>query len=218
MWGRRSHRWRAAGHSEKHPHGCGEDPIKFTIDHGAPETPPRVWGRLTGNKTPFRYTGNTPTGVGKTHKVFAYNKLIWKHPHGCGEDKYIAKKQSIQIETPPRVWGRPVPAPRPFLGSRNTPTGVGKTMSKISRERRHWKHPHGCGEDLQCRTLALGSMETPPRVWGRQLINNEKSDAHRNTPTGVGKTVKLFSCNLPSEKHPHGCGEDSPPGDAAEWR
>ena len=31
---------------------------------------------------------------------------------------------------------------------RNTPTGVGKTASRLSQERVIQKHPHGRGEDL----------------------------------------------------------------------
>ena len=54
-----------------------------------------------------RLHGNTPTGVGKT---------------------YVAELRKLgYLETPPRAWGRPQPAPAPVSDDGNTPTGVGKT-------------------------------------------------------------------------------------------
>ena len=70
-----------------------------------------------------------------------------KHPHGCGEDLIGGQGADIEIETPPRVWGR-----REYLEGLdyllgNTPTGVGKTVDAGLRVTAGWKHPHGCGED-----------------------------------------------------------------------
>ena len=52
------------------------------------------------------------------------------------------------------------------------------------------------------------SAETPPRAWGRQGACKKGRPRRRNTPTGVGKTAKAQTARLPSQKHPHGRGED----------
>ena len=54
---------------------------------------------------------------------------------------------SLDIETPPRVWGRPCKAQTAYADQRNTPTGVGKTRVCFRRALAVRKHPHGCGED-----------------------------------------------------------------------
>ena len=51
---------------QKHPHGCGEDAAKLTVEQVAEETPPRVWGRLNDGWALLVTARNTPTGVGKT--------------------------------------------------------------------------------------------------------------------------------------------------------
>ena len=112
--------------------------------------------------------------------------------------------------------------------SRNTPTGVGKTLLNRKKNTRRKKHPHRCGEDGCACIEALTPLETPPQVWGRPL-NRYYSDNScetppqvwgrrvrvlrpknitGNTPTGVGKTLLLTEPRDPRWKHPHRCGED----------
>ena len=54
----------------KHPHGRGEDVTVLLPFVTVTETPPRAWGRLTATHTAKPFTGNTPTGVGKTYFTF----------------------------------------------------------------------------------------------------------------------------------------------------
>ena len=72
--------------SRKHPHGRGEDKKTACSLKACGETPPRAWGRLPEDQQNASNSGNTPTGVGKTHAhgfVLAHGR---KHPHGRGED------------------------------------------------------------------------------------------------------------------------------------
>ena len=92
---------------------------------------------------------------------------------------------------------------------RNTPTGVGKTFLRIHHPRRQPKHPHGCGEDGGGLRAGGPGTETPPRVWGRRRQATMTPLAIRNTPTGVGKTVRADGTRTDNRKHPHGCGEDT---------
>ena len=73
----------------KHPHGRGEDGYVSRETSWKMETPPRAWGRPRKELTTGKYSGNTPTGVGKTavHAPCAWRRE--KHPHGRGEDCMI---------------------------------------------------------------------------------------------------------------------------------
>ncbi len=91
----------------------------------------------------------------------------------------------------------------------NTPTGVGKTPKEHTSGTPAEKHPHGRGEDRAAGRVMNWLLETPPRAWGRRDIATQKGISHRNTPTGVGKTVQWQSSMMLKWKHPHGRGEDS---------
>ena len=115
----------------------------------------------------------------------------------------------LDTETPPRAWGRLAGVPQlPGRGG-NTPTGVGKTSSPVSRWRKCQKHPHGRGEDRRAETEPTGKSETPPRAWGRQQPFRKFQKYDRNTPTGVGKTKSADPRSPGYGKHPHGRGEDA---------
>ena len=53
-----------------------------------------------------------------------------------------------------------------------------------------------------------GRIETPPRAWGRLLLDQLEMEQGGNTPTSVGKTRLVISCCLVLWKHPHERGED----------
>ena len=116
-----------AASMEKHPHGRGED-VAAEILHGKHvETPPRAWGRRDVGDDLHKISGNTPTGVGKTHRRPLPLLFDKKHPHGRGEDQIHAIETFQYFETPPRAWGRRTVGGSLISGVGNTPTGVGKT-------------------------------------------------------------------------------------------
>ncbi len=151
----------------EHPHGRGEDRRWIPSRKSHSETPPRAWGRPLHGKYPPGKTGNTPTGVGKTHQGQPGAERRKKHPHGRGEDADQPDIAGQQEETPPRAWGRRAPGRSTSLLSRNTPTGVGKTAQPELCSRPQWKHPHGRGEDGKAPWVPGSGEETPPRAWGR---------------------------------------------------
>ena len=114
----------------------------------------------------------------------------------------------MQQETPPRAWGRPVIGFQATRSEGNTPTGVGKTVPPSGACAAGRKHPHGRGEDHSLLARRGALLETPPRAWGRLMEGWCRAVTKRNTPTGVGKTVRTDrACRCP-QKHPHGRGED----------
>ena len=152
------------------------------------ETPPRAWGRPHSGSLVIRDSRNTPTSVGKTAASVKMQVTAEKHPHGRGED---LKKEAGNME-----------------GERNTPTGVGKTRPERQPAGQGQKHPHGRGEDRSVPFCGYRRRETPPRAWGRQMLIRLVTGASRNTPTGVGKTLRIFHPLPQVKKHPHGRGED----------
>ena len=120
----------------------------------------------------------------------------------------LSSKNDKKSAENPCAWERPEldRTQPPHVG--NTPTGVGKTISRI-RSMRFWeKHPHGRGGDLLETRKDTARPETPPRAWGRLGGHAEGGVAGGNTPTGVGKTMGgSLPAALP-RKHPHGRGED----------
>ena len=151
----------------KHPHGRGEDARAAALSTIWVETPPRAWGRLMSFSFGAFRPGNTPTGVGKTLASATRQRMPWKHPHGRGEELSIVPATANFLETPPRAWGRPKSGISGTSCCGNTPTGVGKTRPLWPFPRRHWKHPHGRGEDKPKPLPPAGQVETPPRAWGR---------------------------------------------------
>ena len=174
----------------KHPHGRGEDASCDGCTVRSTETPPRAWGRLCNVDTSFYDLGNTPTGVGKTLKKKSAQNTSRKHPHGRGEDPTLTFDAQDVAETPPRAWGRPTLESIKQRSLGNTPTGVGKTCMCNRTDATREKHPHGRGEDNQHGENTDKTEETPPRAWGRRRRRRHRHPRLRNTPTGVGKTLK----------------------------
>ena len=114
----------------------------------------------------------------------------------------------LQLETPPRAWGRPMTRSGVCAGLRNTPTSVGKTGDGCGFGAVFWKHPHERGEDSAGASLSWTLPETPPRAWGRPAPQRADMDDGGNTPTSVGKTSRAPRKSDDSEKHPHERGED----------
>ena len=196
--------------ARKHPHGRGEDKRAQAVVNDGQETPPRAWGRPSVPKSSITHSRNTPTGVGKTQAAFRHCGAVGKHPHGRGEDRPDGQRKSPAEETPPRAWGRPRHPLHRAAPRRNTPTGVGKTVTHFHVVGRPGKHPHGRGEDRMSLMQLVIGVETPPRAWGRLCQAYSPSSPCGNTPTGVGKTGLWRMAGPHAQKHPHGRGEDQP--------
>ena len=126
-----------------------------------------------------------------------------------GEDSHLPVRDSGVAETPPRAWGRQEASLTSHRAGRNTPTCVGKTVAQEFRTGIHQKHPHVRGEDRSPAGGQPPEEETPPRAWGRLILQEENDASHRNTPTCVGKTPSVSRPISFMEKHPHVRGEDA---------
>ena len=94
------------------------------------------------------------------------------------------------------------------MGCRFTPTCVGKTLRDMPISSLPTVHPHVCGENILAPVTASALIGSPPRVWGKHIVNNAIETAQRFTPTCVGKTQKPTWKSLSIPVHPHVCGEN----------
>ena len=193
----------------KHPHARGEDKLNVKGGKAGIETPPRTWGRRCTEWSHPTSRGNTPTHVGKTRPSKDGTAPRGKHPHARGEDSLSVPADRAMRETPPRTWGRQAREHPPTQELGNTPTHVGKTGVWREAESAGQKHPHARGEDQQPCPDSSKKIETPPRTWGRQREPDHRARPSGNTPTHVGKTVRLAIAIWPAGKHPHARGEDA---------
>ena len=172
------------------------------------EEHPTVMGKTQHQKARHAGWQKYPHGRGEDPAGQTGGPPHQKHPHGRGEDDHVKIPFLPLRETPPRAWGRHEAVIQAQPSMRNTPTGVGKTGAPIAGRFARRKHPHGRGEDCRCSRKNTLCSETPPRAWGRLVLQGEANQKTGNTPTGVGKTGMPRWRSQRVEKHPHGRGED----------
>ena len=81
-------------YKRKHPHVRGEDQIGNNMNAAKQETPPRAWGRPSGDSATNDIIRNTPTCVGKTSGRGNLSDRFRKHPHVRGEDIFFDVHES----------------------------------------------------------------------------------------------------------------------------
>ena len=136
---------------------------------------------------------NTPAYAGKTQEEHAPAPVDGKHPRVCGEDGIGFGYARAQMETPPRMRGRPAQGARCAAASGNTPAYAGKTISWSCGMLSKKKHPRVCGEDFGSFCAMNIFLETPPRMRGRLLQLADGGKEGGNTPAYAGKTVKKIN-------------------------
>ena len=114
--------------------------------------------------------GNTPTSVGKTPAE--------------------SKAMAMQVETPPRAWGRPEVNNAKMVGLEKHPhergeDGFGAVVNGDAVE----TPPRAWGRLRTAQKNTRSRRETPPRAWGRLNYQASVEGVLRNTPTSVGKTA-----------------------------
>ena len=120
----------------------------------------------------------------------------------------MRRRNTQNVEPPPRAWGRRTRIGWTASEIRTTPTCVGKTTQISQKISKKGKHPHVRGEDRSSSHPLRSWSETPPRAWGRPLFEPSAPVVVGNTPTCVGKTFKQRQSVGDVQKHPHVRGED----------
>ena len=153
-----------------------------------------MWGTLDDVCQVPSLARITPTCVGNTAPFLERNYRPWDHPHLCGEHGLKELKKTLELGSPPPVWGTRAMKARGGTTLRITPTCVGNTHNKFATGRSFTDHPHLCGEHEQPRPKQRLTVGSPPPVWGTQLHASIKELGERITPTCVGNTEIWLIC------------------------
>ena len=116
---------------------------------------------------------------------------------------------TLQIGSPPRVWGQRQTVPAKRDGGRFTPTCVGTTPSVLIICCHFSVHPHVCGDNNHSRRLSIAPPGSPPRVWGQLHPRPWPHPFRRFTPTCVRTTLAIALARLDAAVHPHVCGDNA---------
>ena len=150
----------------------------------------------------------TPTCVGRTQVIGSPGCTTTAHPHVRGEDDADLRRGAGVAGSPPRAWGGPRGGRGRELGSRLTPTCVGRTSCPPGPAHGRTAHPHVRGEDAAADFSRPTRAGSPPRAWGGPVQPAVLSGLSRLTPTCVGRTSSGPRSRRCGAAHPHVRGED----------
>ena len=110
--------------------------------------------------------------------------------------------------SPPRLWGKLGRGRPTEIGSRFTPTPVGKTLFEKPPADTETVHPHACGENATGKIRSAIPPGSPPRLWGkrRQMLVSPLGDTVH--PHACGENACATCDFLALPVHPHACGEN----------
>ena len=179
------------------------------VDPGVPGSPPRAWGRrhdvalriLWQRFTPtcvgtttctcppqFGHSGSPPRAWGRPAQPAPHLARIRFTPTCVGTTGRGARAPADRGGSPPRAWGRLEGRAAVVLRRRFTPTCVGTTPAVYPGSPRRTVHPHVRGDDASSSAMRAAAAGSPPRAWGRRILQLLRSLAARFTPTCVGTT------------------------------
>ena len=151
---------------------------------------PRAWGTHTSERRLRRHLRFIPMSVGNTVVAVGWSTRCPVHPHGRGEHLQLKFILSSANGSSPRAWGTHQDSLRSEPLSRFTPTGVGNTLTSMTRKSASAVHPHGRGEHKSQAQVCASSSGSSPRAWGTPGLFRNYSANIRFIPTGVGNTAE----------------------------
>ena len=197
-----------------HPHACG-DKISYTVFMTfSAGSSPRVWGQEKHRNTHCVTRSIIPTRVGTSKSEHSDPKVIWDHPHACGDKQVDFLNDAFKEGSSPRVWGQDKWLKNRMSKLRIIPTRVGTSFTSEYLIKQLQDHPHACGDRTTKTLSASKTTGSSPRVWGQDSNYIGNNSNRRIIPTRVG-TSELDCLTTPeAADHPHACGdklEDDPP-------
>ena len=171
-------------------------------------SPPRMRGKLGGERFQTPVPRITPADAGKTPPKFTSIILTTDHPRGCGENVTAYDPTMSGTGSPPRMRGKPQMPRTRNADARITPADAGKTAACPLSGAHGRDHPRGCGENHHPPVRHHRRGGSPPRMRGKHTAGLWIKNSNRITPADAGKTLQVsFSC-FTSRDHPRGCGEN----------
>ena len=191
-----------------HPRACGENLYLSSVCELSMGSPPRMRGKLDFAEKVVVDLGITPAHAGKTSRSSAELSATRDHPRACGENLGAPSSAVSVAGSPPRMRGKHDEKRDGCMGGGITPAHAGKTMRGHCLRSTRRDHPRACGENftpLPCGMMVAGS---PPRMRGKQTINQMLSAHLGITPAHAGKTPLPLITESLRRDHPRACGEN----------
>ena len=88
-----------------------------------------------------------------------------------------------------------------------TPACAGKSQSPRGLRPHSGDHPRVCGEKTLMRLVLFAVLGSPPRMRGKDGVNDSAQAVTGITPACAGKRVRHRRISKPTRDHPRVCGE-----------
>ena len=120
----------------------------------------------------------------------------------------MAKRNTGNSGSPPRVRGKRSDCGGAPVRQRITPARAGKTCSRQAGCCHRKDHPRACGENGTCIPGWTSCIGSPPRVRGKRHHRDRQREICGITPARAGKTFKPEGQGNNEWDHPRACGEN----------
>jgi len=150
-----------------HPHGRGDNALRYGQNQHEDGSPPRAWGQLLRRHLNPHRIRFTPTGVGTMTAGWRAAGGRSVHPHGRGDNCGSRRALGRVAGSPPRAWGQSLGRCSALVHARFTPTGVGTIALDFPLVTHFTVHPHGRGDNKIGCVARLNRTGSPPRAWGQ---------------------------------------------------
>ena len=111
-----------------------------------PGSPPRMRGKVSGQRRFYGKAGITPAYAGKSICRDSCNRGFQDHPRVCGEKPCLPEQQCLRQGSPPRMRGKVAALIYAVSDPGITPAYAGKRQARHFSRRKRRDHPRVCGE------------------------------------------------------------------------
>ena len=149
----------------------------------------------------------TPAYAGKRRSDWIIRSIYWDHPRVCGEKFSSRSSADLRHGSPPRMRGKERFPPQHSCIYGITPACAGKRLWETPLLCHNGDHPCVCGEKDKAKEMGATTKGSPPRVRGKEQMEQGAGRLWGITPACAGKSLR--SCrpwNRPRD-HPRVCGE-----------
>ena len=111
-----------------------------------PGSPPRMRGKVSGQRRFYGKAGITPAYAGKSVSLNVLTPVFRDHPRVCGEKPTVPAVGTVFAGSPPRMRGKDFSHLGDVGQNRITPAYAGKSLPKRNEHHETRDHPRVCGE------------------------------------------------------------------------
>ena len=170
-------------------------------------SPPRMRGKGTQFLSNLRCVGITPACAGKRDETDWTTTSHRDHPRVCGEKPASMPRHTLRRGSPPRMRGKELGFHIVAVKIGITPACAGKRRCPRFRPGKTRDHPRVCGEKFYVDEVLPGDTGSPPRMRGKDGVNDSAQAVTGITPACAGKSHCRSRTSPDRWDHPRVCGE-----------